>query len=120
MKVYVIDNGGQWTHREWRVLKYLGVETRIVPNKAPFESIADADGLVLSGGAPSVATDGERMGRNGEYLDRFEAPILGICAGMQFMSTHFGGSTGPALVPEFGKVTLQINEESRLFKGLPS
>ena len=22
MKVYVVDNGGQWTHREWRVLKY--------------------------------------------------------------------------------------------------
>lgn len=119
MKIYVIDNGGQWTHREWRVLKYLGVDTRIVPNTAPFESIADADGLVLSGGSPSVATDGERMGRNGDYLDDFEAPILGICAGMQFMSTHFGGSTGPAEVPEFGKVTLRVVDESRLLQGLP-
>ena len=119
MKVFVIDNGGQWTHREWRVLKYLGVDTRIVPNKSSFDSIADADGLVLSGGSPSVASDGERMGRNGEYLDKAEVPVLGICAGMQFMSTHFGGSTGPAEVPEYGKVTLQVEEGASLFKDLP-
>ena len=119
MIVYVIDNGGQWTHREWRVLKYLGVDTKIVPNKAPFESIADADGIILSGGSPSVATDGERMGNNGEYLDRFEKPILGICAGMQFMATHFGGTTGPADVPEFGKVTLSVEEGASLFADLP-
>ena len=28
----VIDNGGQWTHREWRMLRYLGVDTKILPN----------------------------------------------------------------------------------------
>ncbi len=115
----MIDNGGQWTHREWRVLKYLGVDTKIVPNKAPFESIADADGLVLSGGSPSIATDGKRMGNNGDYLDRADIPVLGICAGMQFMSTHFGGSTGPADVPEYGKVTLRVEEGARLFQDLP-
>ena len=49
MKVYVVDNGGQWTHREWRVLKYLKVETKIVPNTTPFEELRDLDGLVLSG-----------------------------------------------------------------------
>ena len=27
----VIDNGGQWTHREWRMLRYLGVDTKIFP-----------------------------------------------------------------------------------------
>ena len=30
MKVYVVDNGGQWTHREWRVLRYLKVDTKII------------------------------------------------------------------------------------------
>ena len=24
----VVDNGGQWTHREWRMLRYLGVDTK--------------------------------------------------------------------------------------------
>ena len=82
MKVYVVDNGGQWTHREWRVLKYLKVETKIVPNTTPFDELKDLDGLVLSGGAPSVACDSNRMGNNDEYLDKATFPVLGICAGM--------------------------------------
>ncbi|QLH74850.1 MAG: GMP synthase subunit A [Methanomassiliicoccales archaeon] len=119
MKVYVIDNGGQWTHREWRVLKYLKVDTKIVPNSTPFEEIAEVDGLILSGGSPSVASEAGRMGRNGEYLDRATFPILGICAGMQFMSTHFGGTIGPAERPEFGKATLRVEKDGDLFDGLP-
>ena len=59
VKIYVIDNGGQWTHREWRVLKYLDVETKIVPNTVTFNEISYVDGLVLSGGAPRVGVESE-------------------------------------------------------------
>ena len=119
MKVYVVDNGGQWTHREWRVLKYLKVDTKIVPNTVSFAFIKDADALILSGGAPRVAMDAERMGNNGEFLDKAEFPILGICAGMQFMVNHFGGLTGPADSPEFGRVDLQVHKPDGLFLELP-
>ena len=103
MRVYVVDNGGQWTHREWRVLKYLGVETKIVANDTRVSELDGLDGLVLSGGAPRVGVDPGKMGRNGEYLDAFDAPILGICAGHQFMAKYLGGDAAPAKVPEFGK-----------------
>jgi GMP synthase (glutamine-hydrolysing) len=119
MKVYVIDNGGQWTHREWRVLKYLEVDTKVVPNTTPFDELGGVDALVLSGGAPRVALDVDRMGRNGEYLDRADFPILGICAGMQFTCTKFGGKTEPAKIPEFGKALLFVDEEDDLFRGVP-
>ena len=119
MRILVVDNGGQWTHREWRVLKYLKVETSIVPNDTPFEEIQEVDALVLSGGAPRVAMDAQRMGNNGEYLDRAEFPILGICAGLHFMTGHFGGTTGPAEVPEYGRTRLHVDEEDELFLGLP-
>ncbi|MBQ2485778.1 MAG: GMP synthase subunit A [Candidatus Methanomethylophilus sp.] len=119
MKVYVVDNGGQWTHREWRVLKYLKVETKIVPNTTPFEELKDLDGLVLSGGAPSIACEGQRMGNNGEYLDKAEYPVLGICAGHQFMCQHFGSTLGPADMPEFGEVKLHIDDHSNIFAGIP-
>jgi len=119
MKVYVVDNGGQWTHREWRVLKYLKAETKIIPNNTPFEEIADVDGLVLSGGAPSVASDANRMGLNAEYIDRATFPVLGICAGMQFMCQHFGSTLGVAAMPEFGEVELSVSDHSDLFAGLP-
>src|SRR5713226_9959000 len=88
MRVYVVDNGGQWTHREWRVLKYLGAETKIIANDTRVSELDGLDGLVLSGGAPRVGVDPGEMGRNGEYLDAFDAPILGICAGHQFMAKH--------------------------------
>jgi GMP synthase (glutamine-hydrolysing) len=120
MKVYVIDNGGQWTHREWRVLRDLKVDTKIVPNTTPFYVISDADAIVLSGGAPSVASDAALMGNNGEYLDKADFPVLGICAGMQFLSEHFGGALGPGEVPEFGKVELKVLYHGDLFSDLPS
>ena len=119
MKVYVVDNGGQWTHREWRVLRYLKVETKIIPNTTPLDEIPEVDALVLSGGSPRVAEESDRMGRNGEYLDKADFPILGICAGMHFMSGHFGGATTPAKIPEFGKTTLYVDDVDDLFVGLP-
>ena len=120
MKVYIVDNGGQWTHREWRVLNYLDVETKIVPNTTPFEELKDLDGLVLSGGSPSVASDKDAMGNNGEYLDKAEFPIFGICAGMQFTCEWFGGKLGPAENPEFSKVDLKISNHDDIFKDIPS
>ena len=50
----VIDNGGQWTHREWRMLRYMGVDTQILPNDTPADSLRRVDGLILSGGATRV------------------------------------------------------------------
>lgn len=61
MRVYVVDNGGQWTHREWRVLKYLGIETKIIPNNTPPKDL-DVDALVLSGGSPHVSVESDKMG----------------------------------------------------------
>lgn len=119
MKVYVVDNGSQWTHREWRVLKYLKVETKIVPNTTSFSELADLDGLVLSGGAPNVACDVNRMGNNAEFIDKATFPVLGVCAGMQFMCQHFGAELGPATLPEFGEVALTVIDHDGLFKGLP-
>lgn len=119
MRIYVIDNGGQWTHREWRVLKYLKQDTKIVPNSVPLERLKDVDALVLSGGSPSVATDQGRMGCNGEYLEDATFPILGICAGMQFMCEWFGGTLGPAQNPEYGKAELIVDDHDDILAGLP-
>lgn len=118
MRVYVVDNGGQWTHREWRVLRDLGAETRIVPNTTPLEEL-DVDGLVLSGGAPRIATDAPKLGRTGDYLDHAKFPIYGICVGCQFIALHAGGSAGPADLPAYGKIECVVDVADDLFRGLP-
>jgi GMP synthase (glutamine-hydrolysing) len=121
VRIYVIDNGGQWTHREWRTLRYLGVDTKIVPNTTPFRTIIkdDINGLVLSGGAPRIGVTGE-LGRCREYLEEANVPILGICAGHQFMARYYGGTVEPSKVPEFGRVQLTVlKTEDPLFNQVP-
>ena len=130
MKVYVVDNGGQWTHLEMRLLKYLKAEVKIVPNKTPLSEIADADGIVLSGGAPGGTCDIDSMGNNELFLDECKCPILGICAGMQLMCQHFGSDVLPMAVSaggevtsgahgEFGTVQIKVLEKRGIFEGLP-
>lgn len=122
VRIYVVDNGGQWTHREWRTLRDLDVETAIVPNTTPFKVLVKEkiQGLVLSGGAPRIGLD-STLGNCGEYLEKARIPILGICAGHQFMARYFGGDVKPSKLPEFGKIDLMIVETSDpLFEGVPT
>ena len=88
MRVPVIDNGGQWTHREYRVLRDLGVESRIVPNTTPVGEL-EADAVVLSGGALSLEGTETPLGVVAEWIDSVRFPVLGICVGHQFLGRHF-------------------------------
>tara|TARA_B000000609_G_scaffold153881_1_gene142860 strand:- start:445 stop:1038 length:594 start_codon:yes stop_codon:yes gene_type:complete len=115
----VIDNGGQWTHREWRMLRYLGVDTKIFPNDTPLSGLREVDGLILSGGAARVGLTGE-LGNCAEYLT-LEVPILGICAGHQFMAGYYGGKSAEAPKPEFGAATISlVGSGGKIFNGTPS
>jgi GMP synthase (glutamine-hydrolysing) len=121
VKIYVIDNGGQWTHREWRTLRDLNVETAIVPNTTSFETLSNynIDGIVLSGGSPRIGMT-DKLGKCGEYLEKADFPILGICAGHQFMARFYGGEVKPSETPEFGKIEISIlKREIPLFQGIP-
>ena len=115
VRIYVVDNGGQWTHREWRVLRDLDVDTKIISNTAKFDEIKEIDGLILSGGAPRVGLEG-KLGNTDEILEKADFPIMGICAGHQYIARFFKGEAKPAKKPEYGKVELTIIKEDPLFK----
>ena len=117
-RVYVVDNGGQWTHREWRVLREIGCDVKIVPNTTPAGEI-DADALVLSGGAPRIGSESPKLGNCSDYLKTFPGPILGICVGHQIMALYYGGKAGPSKIPEFGLSKVRVIEEDDLFRGIP-
>lgn len=119
MKIPVVDNGGQWTHREYRVLRDLGVESQIVPNSVDARTL-DADGIVLSGGALSLEGTDAPLGRVDDWIEATTFPVLGICVGHQYLARHFGGvvTRGP---PEFGRVDLIVDAPSHpLFAGFAS
>jgi GMP synthase (glutamine-hydrolysing) len=104
----VVDNGGQWTHREWRMLRYLGVDTQIITNDTLCSNLRELDGLLLSGGAARIGLSG-KLGNCGEFLG-LDLPILGICAGHQFMARHYGGDCSEAESPEFGAMEITLND----------
>lgn len=119
MKIDVVDNGGQWTHREWRSLKEIGVNTEIISNETELSDL-DVDGLILSGGSPRISDEEMKLGNTSTFLDKAEFPILGICVGAQFMARHFGGITGSAESPEYGEAKVEITEKDPLFREVPS
>ena len=120
VKIFVIDNGGQWTHREWRTLKYLDVQTKIIPNNISVEDILEEkpNGIVLSGGSPRIGLNGE-LGNCGELIDKSDSPIIGICAGHQFIARHFNGKVEPSKIPEFGSVELKLIKKDLILKKIP-
>ena len=112
----VVDNGGQWTHREWRMLRYLKVDTQIIDNTTAVEQLRELDGLILSGGAARVGLSGE-LGNCAAFLD-LDIPILGICAGHQFMARHYGGDARESPEPEFGAMEIElVNGGGTIFAG---
>ncbi|MGI0131225.1 MAG: GMP synthase subunit A [Thermoplasmata archaeon] len=118
MNIPVIDNGGQFTHREWRVLRDLGVETKIVPNTTRFPEL-HADGVVLSGGALSLEGTDDPLGAVSDWIDGADVPVMAICLGHEYLGRHFGGRLLRAS-PEFGAVDLVVDRpEHPMFAGLP-
>lgn len=112
----VVDNGGQWTHREWRMLRYLKVDTQIIDNTTPVEDLRELDGIILSGGAARVGLTGE-LGNCAAYLE-LDIPVLGICAGHQFMARFYGGDARESPIPEFGAMEIELqNGGGKIFAG---
>ena len=59
------------------------------------------------------------LGNCAEYLT-MTVPILGICAGHQFMAGHYGGEAREAPAPEFGAASIElIDGGGPLFAGTP-
>ncbi len=114
MRIYVVNNYGQYNHLIYRTLRDLGVETRLISNETPPENLEKIglDGLVIGGG-PSI----ERSGNSIEYIRDLNIPILGICLGHQLISKAFGGDVSRGERGGFAEVEVNIVEENDLFEG---
>ena len=105
IRIDVVDNHGQFTHLEHRLLRDLdGVETELIDNSTPPEEI-EADGLVLSGG-PSR----EETGNSAAYLD-LDIPVLGICLGHQLIAEELGGTVESGDYGGYAVVEVTILDE---------
>lgn len=120
--VLILDFGSQYTQLIARRVREQGVYCEIHPFHLSVDEIAakNPKGVILSGG-PSSVTDDDAPRVSGDLYDRVNAPILGICYGMQLVAVDLGGHSAPAAQREYGHAELKvIDNGSGLFNGLPS
>lgn len=117
-RIVILNFGAQYNQLIARRVRETGVYSELLAPTSSLEKIKGdgLSGIILSGGPDSVYNEDARTCLEGVYT--LGVPVLGICYGMQLMSTHFGGNVGSAPTREYGK-TKTYFDESPLFKGIP-
>ena len=117
--IVVINFGSQYVQLIARRVRELNVYSEILPWDTPVEEIKKRNpkGIIFSGGPASVYAKDAPLPDRGIY--ELGIPILGICYGLQVLAHQLGGKVAPADKHEYGRATLKILNEDKLFKGLP-
>ena len=119
--ILILDFGSQYTQLIARRVREQGVYCEIHPFNFPLEEIVKKNpkGVILSGGPSSVADEGAPR-VSADFYDRVDAPVLGICYGMQLVAVDFGGSLEPAIRREYGHAKVKVlSGQTKLFNELP-
>jgi GMP synthase (glutamine-hydrolysing) len=115
--IIVVANRGQYNHRIYRTLKYLGVGPKLVQNSITIDEVEKESpkGIVIGGGQYLEAS-----GNSGEIIRRYheEIPILGICLGHQLMAKLFGGEVRTAEIGEYAESEIVVDDEDTILKGV--
>ena len=117
--IVVLDFGSQYNQLITRRIREFGVYSELHPHTITVEEIEkmNPSGIIFSGG-PNSVYDAAAFGCD-ERIFEMGLPIFGICYGMQLMTKHFGGKVEPAKNREYGKATITLQNESKLFGSLP-
>lgn len=119
--VPVVNVKGQYNHLIVRVLTELGAESFLVPlsvSTAELERIG-FNGLVAGGGPQSVYEENSRreLSNLERLLKESSKPMLCICVSHQLLAEALGGSTGQAEKPEYGRISVHVDEEDEILRG---
>lgn len=118
--IIVLDFGSQYNQLITRRIRELGVYSELHPHTITAEEIKkmNVKGIILSGGPNSVYD--EHAFTCDKEIFELGLPVLGICYGMQLMTTHFDGKVEQTKQREYGKATLKLVNPSRIFANLPT
>ena len=115
-QVAVLDYGSQYSQLIVRRIRELGFFARLYP-PSEIRSLGPVAAVILSGGPRSVV-EPNAPDVDLEYLKSLQAPVLGICYGMQMLNVRFGGRVTAGAVREYGPAQIHVDENNTLFNGL--
>ncbi len=119
--IIILDFGSQYTQLIARRVREQGVYCEIHPFHLSTDEIAakQPKGVILSGG-PSSVTDEDAPRVSADFYEKIDAPILGICYGMQLVAADLGGAIEPAARREYGHAKVKVlSGKTALFDELP-
>lgn len=114
--VIVLDFGGQYNQLIARRVRECNVYCEIYSYKKDIEEIKamNPKGIILTGG-PNSAYEADSPTYSTELFE-LGIPVLGICYGSQLMMHLLGGHVCKAPVREYGKIEVNVDTTSKLFK----
>ncbi len=119
--ILILDFGSQYTQLIARRVREQGVYCEIHPFTISVEEILrkNPKGVILSGGPNSVYEDDAPQVSTAFYAS-INAPILGICYGMQLLAKDLQGQVEPSAKRGYGHAKLKIlSGKTKLFEELP-
>jgi GMP synthase (glutamine-hydrolysing) len=117
--IVVLDFGSQYTQLIARRLRELSIYSEILPFNTPMAEVQRRQpaGVILSGGPRSLSE--ADAPRSDPAVFNLGTPTLGICYGMQFMTSALGGQVTKAPNREYGHATVHIADGAPLFDDVP-
>jgi GMP synthase (glutamine-hydrolysing) len=119
--ILILDFGSQYTQLIARRVREQGVYCEIQPFHYPLEKIIERNpkGVILSGGPNSVyEADAPKI--DNDFYAEINAPVLGICYGMQLLAKDLNGNVQPSERHEYGHSKLKVlSGETELFREMP-
>ena len=118
--ILILDFGGQYNQLIARRVRECNVYSEVVPYNISIEKILEKNpkGIIFTGGPASVY--GEESPKCDKRIFELGIPVLGICYGMQLMTYTLGGHVAQANKREYGTIDVEIDNNSKLFKGFES
>ena len=118
-KIIILDFGSQTTQLISRRIREIGIYSEVFPGEISISELdlTDVKGIILSGSAESVYDDDAPEVDQAFYETGL--PVLGICFGLQRLTTDFGGSVKALEKKEYGRSAVSFLEETALFQDVP-
>ena len=119
-EIIVLDFGSQYNQLITRRLRDIGIYSELLPHDISMDQIRKINpkGIIFSGG-PNSIYDQNALKVDPEIF-KLGIPILGICYGMQLMTSYLNGKVEKADNSEYGRADIEVEDtNSVLFAGLP-
>jgi anthranilate synthase len=120
VRLLLVDNDDCFIHTLANYARQTGAEVITYRHGFPLEVIGKlAPSLILMSPGPGRPSD-FGVPELIRYAARLEAPVFGVCLGLQGMVEAFGGELGVLGYPKHGKPAMVRNRGVGVFEGLPA